>query len=123
MSLQAVRAEIKTAVDSVAGLKGFEAKPPESSWVYGAAWPLWDGMRAVDDGYPIHSVALSEWRVVVVLGARGAEDVAMVKMDELLESGILAALTRVGFVESVVPALLPASAGEFLAAEITLRRE
>jgi hypothetical protein len=96
MSLNSVRAEFKAALDGVAGVRGYLARPttPKS----GDAWPIWGG------GDRDESTGLfnDTWSVMIVVGAdeQTANDWIDAHMAE-----VVTALIPVAYVDGRRPAL------------------
>lgn len=115
MSIQGQRAEIVSALSTVAVLKPTPYRP--ASLHQGAAWPLLDSLVAAEPQVPAFEVS---WRVVVVLP--NDEIRASEWFDEHHEE-IAEALLDVGFVARIEPANLATSAGDMPVMILTMRRE
>ena len=113
MSLVGDRQAIAAALQTVAGVKGYDKRP--RAFKAGDAWPL---LGPLDRGPGLAFTAT--WRVLVVL----PQD--EVKASEWLDShteDLVDALLPVGFVDTITPVELSTEAGPLLAAEITMRSE
>lgn len=115
MSVTDTRAELATALSTVAGVTGYEFRP--SVLKIGAAWPLLDNLERG----PGNAFA-GTWRVMLCLG--GDEKVATAKGDDLLPLIVEALeVQNVAYVFSASPGILQTSAGDQFALEILCRSE
>lgn len=107
------RAELATALDSVAGIAGYERRP--DALRPGDAWPILSQVTR-GPGYAWQAT----WRVLVVLGP--AETDAVDQLDQLLPE-LLAGLQVAAHVDSAQPVALTTDAGPMMALELTARTE
>jgi len=112
-SIDVLRQELADALSTAAGIKGMTKRPTTPRT--GDAWPIWDGAERGDGG-----AFMMSWRVRVFLPQD--EVAASTWIDANLDA-LYDAITPVAYVESFRPVAVPASSGEQLALDITVRSE
>ena len=116
MTFMTTRAELATALSSVAGVTGYTHRP--MTFKAGDAWPLF---QQADRGPG--SAWGATWKVQVVLGGGGDERATSDLSEDILPE-LVAELNPVAFVESPVTAVeLSTSAGPLIALELTCTSE
>lgn len=109
-----VREQIKTALDTVAGVRGYVRKPDAPK--PGDGWPLWRGAERADG-----MLFAQTWGAVVMCTQDFATADAFA--DSHGQSLVEALQQYVMFVDSMAPILVPTSAGDVPALMITGRCE
>jgi len=109
MSLESARAEIATALSTVAGVQGYTKRPTPPA--AGDAWPLWSGSERADG-----SAFLPTWSVRILVPQ---DEVAATEWWDAHRDAVLDALRPVLYVQRVAPAAVAASGSDLLIIEIT----
>jgi hypothetical protein len=105
-----MRAALAAAVSSVDGLTGYPKRPDAVS--AGDGWPRWRGATLGDERIAFTNT----WVVVVALP--GDEDTAD-EWADLYGPALFVALSPLLFIDAIEPALLPMSANDTYALQIT----
>lgn len=114
MSNAQTRLDIAAALSTVTGINGHPARP--SALNEGDAWPQWGGSE-----YAGGHAYTNAWRVLVVLPQ--ADDITADAFVDAHGAALVDALRPVMFVDSFVPAEIPAGSGVLYALLITGRSE
>lgn len=114
MSNAGTRTAIKTALDGIGGIRGFDKQPngPRP----GDAWPMWRG-SVREDG---NGQFFENWDVLVVVPA---DEVRASAFCDDHQDSLIDGLAPVMYVDSFTPTQVPAEGGAFNALMITGRVE